>query len=154
MLFLPVCKHEILAFSSLHKQRDGPRGCPDQGSFSKIGSLDRSKSHPRTKIELVMLFFLVRKPEIPDMSIVAAKNASLYSRKKMASRLCCFYRFADMKFLPFPVSTNNEMDPADAQIRARLDGPNSPRPGGGGHSPHGVFNPPAPLWGEGVLDQV
>ena len=26
--------------------------------------------------------------------------------------------------------------------------------GGGGHSPHGVFNPPAPLWGEGVLDNV
>ena len=54
-----------------------------------------------------------------------------------------------------------ESDTCEGMLKLRLHrsdldsmAPTRQKSGGGGHSPHGVFNPPAPLWGEGVLDNV
>ena len=81
--------------------------------------------------------------------------------KKTASRLCCFCMFSNNEFWLCSLSQKKrESASCERMLKLRLPrlgldsmAPTRQKTGGGGHSPHGVFNPPAPLWGEGVLDK-
>ena len=81
----------------------GPLSAPKSHQFRILSP----KSAPwidlnlvKTKlIELVVLFWLVLTPEIPEIS----------PGTKMAARLCCFHWFVNMKCLPFPVSTSKAL---------------------------------------------
>ena len=81
--------------------------------------------------------------------------------KKTASRLCCFCMFSNNEFWVCLLSQKKrESASCERMLKLRLPrsgldsmAPTRQKTGGGGHSPHGVFNiPPPPKGVNGVPD--